>query len=124
MILPGFFFETRGGHPFVNQEKRLTPVDMRYSEVVTDQIVYHLPPTSMTVEGAPQDTTIPWSGHAVFVAKSASAPGQITIARSLIRAFTFVKPEEYQDLRAFYQKVAASDQQQLVLIASPAAKGN
>jgi hypothetical protein len=42
----------------------------------------------------------------------------------LSRAFTIAKPEEYQDLRAFYQKVAAADQQELVLTRAPAAKGN
>jgi hypothetical protein len=42
----------------------------------------------------------------------------------LSRAFTLVKPEQYQDLRGFYQKVAAADQQQLVLTATPAGKGN
>jgi hypothetical protein len=38
-----------------------------------------------------------------------------------MRAFTIVKPEEYQDLRGFYQKVSAADQAQLVLAAAPAA---
>ena len=52
LLLPGFFFETRGGHPFVNQEKRLEPVDMRYGDQIGDQIVYHLP-AGFTVEGAP-----------------------------------------------------------------------
>jgi hypothetical protein len=43
----------------------------------------------------------------------------------LARAFTLAKPLEYQDLRGFYQKVAAADQQQLVLTAAPqAGKGN
>jgi hypothetical protein len=123
LLLPGFFFQTRGGHPFVNQEKRLEPVDMHYDDQVSDQIVYHLP-ANLTVEGAPQDSKIPWTGHAVYATKSVAAPGQITIVRQLSRAFTFAKPDEYQDLRAFYQKVAAADQQQLVLTASPAAKGN
>jgi hypothetical protein len=41
-----------------------------------------------------------------------------------VRGFTFAKAEEYQDLRGFYQKVAAADQQQLVLTSAPAAKGN
>jgi hypothetical protein len=49
---------------------------------------------------------------------------QVTITRTLARAFTFVMKDQYQDLRAFYQKVAASDQQQLVLSASLAAKAN
>jgi hypothetical protein len=123
LLLPGFFFETRGGHPFVNQDKRLEPVDMEYAEQVTDQIVYHLP-AGMTVEGTPPDAKIPWEGHAVFVTKAVAAPGQITIARQLARAFTLAKPEEYQDLRSFYQKVAAADQAQLVLTRTPVAQGN
>ena len=126
LILPGFFFETRGSIPFVNEDKRLEPVDMHFGNRVTDDITYHLP-DGMTVEGAPQDTNIPWSGHALLVAKSVTQPGQITIGQTLSVAFTMAKPEEYQDLRGFYQKVAAADQAQLVLTASPAAaagKGN
>ncbi len=123
LLLPGFFFETRGGHPFVNQEKRLETVDMHYDDQVSDQIVYHLP-AGLTVEGAPQDNQIPWTGHAVYITKAVAAPGQITIVRQLSRAFTIVKPGEYNDLRAFYQKIAATDQQPLVLTTSPAAKGN
>ncbi len=124
LLLPGFFFETRGGHPFVNQEKRLEPVDMRFGDQIGDQIVYHLP-AGFTVEGAPQDNNIPWAGHAVYVTKTVTAPGQITIARQLARGFTLVKPGEYNDLRAFYQKVAAADQQQLVLKTAPVTpKGN
>jgi hypothetical protein len=76
------------------------------------------------VEGAPQDAKITWPEHAVFVNKTVAGPGQITIARQFARAFTLAKPEEYQDLRGFYQKVAASDQQQLVLAVAPAPKGN
>ena len=53
------------------------------------------------------------------------APGQITVARTLARAFDMVKPDEYQDLRGFYQKVAAADQSELVLTSTAATgKGN
>jgi hypothetical protein len=123
ILIPAFFFQTRGGHPFVNQATRLEPVDMHFGDVVTDQIVYHLPPGT-ALEGAPQDAKITWPQHAVFVAKTTSAPGQVTVARSFARAFTFASQAEYQDLRDFFQKIAASDQQQLVLTTSPAAKGN
>jgi len=123
LLLPGFFFETRGGHPFVDQEKRLEPVDMHYADQVTDQVTYHLPP-GLAVEGAPQDTRTTWPTHAIFVIKTSPAASQFTIARQLSRGFATAKPEEYQDLRGFYQKVAAADQQQLVLVASPPAKGN
>jgi hypothetical protein len=123
LLLPGFFFETHGSHPFVNQEKRMEPVDMHYDDQINDQVVYHLP-TGLTVEGAPPDNKLSWPGHAVYATKAVVAPGQVTIARQLSRAFTLAKPEEYNDLRAFYQKVAAADQQQLVLTAAPTAKGN
>jgi hypothetical protein len=119
LILPGFFFETRGSIPFVNEDKRLEPVDMHFGNRVTDDITYHLP-DGMTVEGAPQDTNVPWPGHALLVAKSVTQPGQIIIGQTLSVAFTLAKPEEYQDLRGFYQKVAAADQEQLVLTTSPA----
>jgi hypothetical protein len=123
LILPGIFFEARGSHPFVDQAKRLEPVDMHYGEQVSDQVVYHLP-AGLAVESAPQATKIPWEGHAVLIIQSKAEPGQITVARMLARAFTFAKPEEYQSLRDFYQKVASADQQQLVLTTAPAVKGN
>jgi len=118
LIIPGLFFETRSHHPFVDQEKRQEPVDMHYGSLTNDEVVYHLP-AELSVESTPQDTKIPWEGHAVFVVKSQAEAGQITIARSLARAFTFAKAEEYQSLRDFYQKVAAADQQQLVLTMLP-----
>ncbi len=124
VLLPGFFFESRGRTPFVSQEKRQEAVDMHYGDRVVDEVTYHLP-AGLAVEAAPPDASIPWAGHAAFATKSASAAGQITIVRSLARAFTQAKPDEYQDLRGFYQKVAAADQQQLVLTLAPsAAKGN
>jgi hypothetical protein len=124
LLLPGFFFETRGHNSFVAQEKRITPVDMHYGEMVTDQVTYYLP-AGFSVEGAPQDNKISWPNHAVLVDKTVSAPGKITVVRTMARAFSYAKPEEYQDLRGFYQKIAAADQAQLVLTtAPPTAKGN
>ncbi len=119
LILPGFFFETREHEPFVNQERRLEPVDMQFASQVSDQLIYNLP-QGAAVEGAPQDAKVSWENHAIYIVKSKSDPGQITIARVLARAFTLAKPEEYEDLRGFYQKVAAADQGQLVLaVAAP-----
>jgi transglutaminase-like putative cysteine protease len=114
LMLPAFFFETRGAHPFVAQETRLEAVDMHYGEQTTDEVSYRIP-ESLAVEGAPQDATVTWKDHAVFVTKTVSAPGSVTVGRTLARAFTVAQPAEYQDLRGFYQKLAAADQAQLVL---------
>ena len=90
---------------------------MHYPGRVSDQVTYHLP-AGLTVEGAPADSNVSWAGHAIYIVKSKSQPGSITVARSVANAFTMTKPEEYQDLRGFYQKVASGDQQQVVLTAA------
>jgi hypothetical protein len=124
LILPAFFFESRGKTPFVKQENRQTSVDMHYAEQIVEQVTYHLP-AGLTVEGIPQNNKEVWKDHAVLNIATKTGNGDVIIARTLARGFTFAKPEEYQDLRAFYQKVGASDQQQLVLTnALAAVKGN
>ena len=120
LLLPGFFFDTRTHQPFVDEEKREESVDMRYAESIANEMTYHLPP-GIAVEGAPQDANISWPGHAVFISKSKRDSGTIVIGDRLADAFTLVKPEDYKDLRGFYQKVAAAAQQQLVLTSAPTA---
>lgn len=117
ILLPGYFFETRGRIPFVAEDTRETDVDMHYGDVVTDHIVYHLP-EGTTVEGAPHSADFSWQDHAHYIAGSVIAPGQITINRSFARAFTLAKPVEYQNLQDLYQGVFASDRDQLVLAAA------
>ena len=114
LLLPGFFFESRGSTPFVKAEKRETAVDMHYGEKSVEQITYDLP-AGMTVEGAPTDATQTWPGLARYIVKTKATPEQMIVLRQLERAFSEAKPEEYQDLRGFYQKIATGDQQQLVL---------
>jgi Domain of Unknown Function with PDB structure (DUF3857)/Transglutaminase-like superfamily len=122
LLLPGFFFATRASVPFVNEAERVLPVDMHYGSRVTDQITYRLP-VGMTVEGAPQDADVAWPGHALLVVRSKTGEGEITVGQTLSNAFTLAKAEEYQDLRGFYQKVAAADQEQVVLAAAPKGSG-
>ena len=97
---------------------------MHFANRVDEFITYKLP-EGITVEGAPKDTQASWPQHAAYGMKAVQNPGSVTVGRQIITAFTLAKPEEYQDLRGFYQKVAAADQQQLVLTtAVQAAKGN
>ncbi len=123
LIVPGLFFQTRDSHPFVDQEKRTVPVDMHFGEQLSDEVVYHLN-AGLTLENLPQATKVPWEGHAVLLTKFVAAPDRVTVTRTLARSFTFANLDEYPNLRGFYQKVAAADQQQLVLTISQAAKGN
>ena len=129
ILLPGFFFETRGHAPFVNEEKRQAPVDMQYGNRATSDVTYHLP-EGVAVEAVPQGINISWMGHALLDTNSIKKPGAIEVGQSLSIAFTLLKPEEYQDLRGFFQQVAAADQEQVILTKSStgatplAGKGN
>ena len=122
-LLPGYFFEAPGHRPFVNQPNRQSMIDMHFSERVIDQVVYQFP-SSFTAEGAPKDASVQFPLQAILDTKVTVAPGQVAITRSLARGFTFLKPEQYQDLRGFYQKVDANDQEQISLLLGAEPKGN
>ena len=123
MFLPGFFFESRGKHPFVANEKRETAVDMHTPTYTRDGVTYRLP-ENVSIESAPTENKIPWEGRAVLQVKSNPQQGVLTVTRAFVRGFAIVPPTDYPALRDFYQKLAASDQQQIVLVAAPASKGN
>ena len=120
MFVPAMFFESHAKHPFVAVEKRESPVDMEYGNVVKDEVTYQLP-EGFAVESAPPDASVPWAGHSAFTVKTAAGKNEIKVSRTLACAFTFLDPKEYPELRDYYQKIATADQQQLVLTAAPAA---
>ena len=123
LLLPALFFASNSSHPFVEQEKRVTPVDMHYGEQITDKVTYLLPP-GFDTESSPTSVNTPWPGRALLTIDFKSEPGEITIVRQFTRGFTLAKADEYPALHDFYQKVAAADQQQLVLTPSTPAKGD
>jgi hypothetical protein len=122
-FLPGLFFESRAKHPFVAQDERLTPVDVRYAKMEQDDVTYRLPP-GFNVESAPQTANAAWQDHALLKIGSQSTADSVRVVRTLAYNFTLLDPKDYQNLHDFYQKVATADQQQLVLTRAPVAKGN
>jgi hypothetical protein len=122
-FLPGLFFESRAKHPFVAQDKRTIPIDVHFPEMNQDEVTYHLPP-GFNVESMPSEANTTWPDHAILKIHSSAKDGSVTVQRTLAYNYTLLDPKEYSDLRGFYQKVAAADQQQLVLTRTPAPKGN
>jgi hypothetical protein len=120
LLLPGFFFSTRAHTQFVSEEKREHAVDLHYAEQVIDDAVYHLKP-GLAVESAPTPVQLPWPDHATLVVKTTPGAGTIDIKHIFARGFVLLDPKEYPALRDYYQKVAANDQQQLVLTTAGAA---
>jgi hypothetical protein len=123
LLLPAFFFSAAAHPEFVSEDKREAPVDLHYAEQVIDDVVYHLP-AGYSVESAPQPAQLPWPDHAALVIKTAPGPGMIDIKHIFARAFVLLDPKEYPALRDYYQKIAATDQQQVVLAPGGAAAGN
>jgi hypothetical protein len=122
-ILPGLFFESHAEHPFVEQEKRTIPVDVHYAKLDLDEVVYVLP-AGFKVESTPQETNVAWPNHAMLKIGFIPKNGTVNVERTMAYNYTILDASEYQDLRGFYQKVAAADQQQLVLTKSATQKGN
>jgi hypothetical protein len=114
LLLPAFFFSANSHPLFVSEEKRELPVDLKYSEQQIDDVTYHLP-AGYTVESAPPSTQLPWPAHAALVVKVTPGSGTVATKRIFARAFVFLAPQDYAALRDYYQKVATSDAQQIVL---------
>lgn len=124
LLLPASFFAHSEDQGFIAQPDRQLPVDMHYASVYKDGVLFHLP-AGFGLETAPPATSVPWTGYAVYQMKSTPNGNDLTVTRTLARAFTLLQPDEYSPMRDFYQKVQASDQQQIVLTnGGSAQKGN
>ena len=123
LILPEMFFEAHAKHPFVAQDKRTVPIDVHYPSMEKDEVRYHLP-AEFTLETTPQPTDVSWPSHAVLKAAADRKENLVILSRAAAFNFTLLPPDDYKDLHDFYQKVAAADQQQLVLTRAQVAKGN
>jgi hypothetical protein len=123
LILPELFFASHASHPFVAQDKRTTSIDVHFAQMNQDQVTYHLP-AEFTVDNPPAPASIGWANHAAFKASSTVKGNDVVTARTVGYNFAILEAKEYGDLHDFYQKVAAADQQQLVLTRSQTAKGN
>ncbi len=119
--LPGLFFVSRAKHPFVAQETRATPIDLHYPKMEKDEVTYHLPP-GYNLESTPKADAA-WPGFAVLKIDSSATGDTIRVVRVFARNFTLLAPDAYNNLRDFYLKLAAADQQQIVLTRG-AEKGN
>jgi hypothetical protein len=122
-FLPGLFFEARAKHPFVAQDTRSTPIDVHYAKMETDNVTYHTP-AGFNIENVPHAADAAWPEHAVLKIAADASGDQVSITRTLAYNFVMLDHKEYPTLHDFYQKVAAADQQQLVLTRAPAGKGN
>jgi len=117
VLLPSSFFEASVKPPF-GEEKRQNPVDLHFPYAVRDQVKITFAP-GLTVESVPTDAQIPLPQSATYVAKYSGAGSSYQEGRLLAVARTVYSRDQYPQLRDFFQKTAAQDQQQIVLDRTP-----
>jgi hypothetical protein len=123
LLLPAFFFSGAAHAEFASTDKRESAIDLHFADQIIDDVMVHLPP-GYIVESAPQPAQLPWPQHAVLVVKTQTGPGTIDIKHIFARGFVILDPREYPELRDYYAKIAANDQQQLVLSSPGSGAGN
>ena len=122
VFLPGTFFEANAKPLFVH-EKRENPVDLHFPYIVKDNVTLTLP-ADFTVESVPKDAQIPLPKFAEFDAKYKGKDTTYVYGRVMAVANTLYEKDEYPQLKDFFAKSNAQDQQQAVLHAVAAiAKG-
>jgi hypothetical protein len=117
------FFESKSKHPFVSEDKREIPIDVHYPGFEQDDVIYRLP-AGYTLEGGPRTGNITWPQHALLTSSTVGTENKVEVVRKLGYNYTILQSSDYGELHAFYQKVAAADQQQLVLTHGAKASGN
>jgi len=119
LLIGGDLFETNTKPRFPEQKREL-PVDLHYPTSAQDAVRLTLP-TSMVIESAPTTGKVEMSGTAVYDTTVSTTPTTILIRRNLAFGATLLAPKDYADLRDFYQKIEAKDQEPVVLTRSGAA---
>jgi hypothetical protein len=112
LVTPDLFVANE--KPRFTEPKREVAVDLRYASYYQDAVRLTLPDT-LAVESAPDAEKELMQNLAQFNVSSKRSPTSITSYRNLQIGTPVFKPEEYPDLRAFYTKLAAKDQETIVL---------
>jgi len=119
ILIAGDLFESNS-KPMFSQEKRQLAVMLWYPFIDSDAIRINLP-AGFTVEGVPPAATIQLPNKASYVMQAAADAKGVTIRRDLSVGSVFYKPDEYPNLRKFYSKFEAKDQEPVILKVAPTA---
>jgi hypothetical protein len=122
VFLPGSFFEANT-KPLFAHAKRENPIDLHFPYMVRDLVSIALP-AGFEVESVPKDAEIPLTGFADFVAKYKGTDTHYVYSRLMAVANILYQAKEYPQIKNFFAKANAQDQQQTVLhAAATQAKG-
>ena len=122
LLVPANLFETNS-KPRFPEPKRDLPIDMHYPSYTQDAVRLTLP-DSLAIESAPVGSQATIAGTAAFSTRSTAAPHAITLYRNFTMGRSLFESSAYDQLRGFYGKVEAGDQETLVLTRASARTQN
>jgi hypothetical protein len=113
IILPSALFEANVKPPFA-AATRESPIDLRYPYIAQDDFKLELAP-GLTVKNLPTNAEVPLQAVGKYRANYSSPENGYELSRIVAMGKTLFPTAQYGDLRDFYQKMGAQDQQQIVL---------
>jgi hypothetical protein len=117
LFLPGSFFEAQA-KPRFSSTTRQNPVYLHFAYSVEDELTLTLPQTA-SPESVPKDGAVTFSPSLNFDESYKATQNVYHSARREKVAQVLFQKKDYPDLRDFFQKVNAQDQEQLVVVAAP-----
>ena len=113
LLVPANLFEANSKAKFASATRDV-PIDLHHASYVQDAVRFKLPST-ITIESAPISEQSAVKGIANFSTASRTSPNAITLYRNVSIGRVIFAVSEYPDLRGFYTKLEAKDQEPLVL---------
>lgn len=124
LLLPPYLFQTKQKEAFKNAERKY-PVYFPYTFDQLDVIAIKLP-DGYAIEGSPQNQEVKLA-YAAYQNVSKFEPGRLVMQRVLFFNALYVETKLYAEVKDFFSKVQAGDEQQTVLrtgVATNAQKTN
>jgi len=123
LLVPADIFEVNA-KPTFPHEKREISVYFQYCYSVLDGVRIKFP-SNLGLESLPAAEKLPYQKTAFYSLTTESSPTSITVHRNFLLGDIIFTPEQYPELRAFYNQFETKDQEPAVLkAAASAAAGN
>ncbi len=117
LLITGDIFETNS-KPTFPHEKREISVYFQYPYIIQDAIRVNVP-AGIKVESLPTSEKQQFQNFALYSMSTESTATSVTVRRNYTIGEIVFEPKNYAELRAFYNKMEAKDQESVVLLASP-----
>jgi len=118
VLLPGDIFEANA-KPAFPHEKREIPVYFEYTRITQDAVRIAFP-ANLSVESLPATNQDSFQKSIAYSLTTESTPHTFTIHRTFGLGDILFDVKQYPDLRSFYSKIEAKDQENVVLTTASA----